>query len=78
MKIVPVSNWLGSLVCKSILQQHEIIVIQNGVDLTVFKPLKSSIRERLAIDCQKKIVLGVVSSGFKGKDEFFRLSKNNK
>lgn len=77
MTIVPVSNWLGSLVRKSILQQHQISVIQNGIDLSVFKPLQSNIRERLSIGSHIKIVLGVVSSGFKGKDEFIRLAKNN-
>ncbi|MCF2660286.1 glycosyltransferase [Parabacteroides distasonis] len=77
MTIVPVSNWLGRYVNKSILQQHQVCVIHNGIDLSVFKPLQSDIRERLAIDAHKKIVLGVVASGFKGKDEFIRLAANN-
>lgn len=75
--IVPVSNWLGSLVKKSILKEHRIKIIRNGIDLNLFKPIRSNIKEQLKINGNKKIVLGVVDSGFKGKKEFIALSKDS-
>ena len=76
LTIIPVSLWLSNLVQQSILCNHTINIINNGIDLSIFKPLKSNIRERFNIDSKKKIILGVVSSGFKGKKEFIALSKN--
>ena len=64
MTIVPVSNWLGNLVNDSILNKHNIKVIHNGIDLDLFKPTESNIRERLEIQENKKMILGVVASGF--------------
>lgn len=78
LTITPVSQWLGSLVAQSILQKHTIKVIHNGIDISIFKPLKTNIREILNVNINKKIILGVVSSGFKGKIEFIRLSSNPK
>ena len=76
MVIVPVSYWLGSLVRESILNDHEIRVIHNGIDLALFKPVITDLRNRLGISVNKKMILGVVASGFKGKNEFIALSKN--
>jgi glycosyltransferase involved in cell wall biosynthesis len=76
--IVPVSNWLGKLVSQSILGKFPIEVIHNGIDINMFKPMKSTIRERYNIGADKAILLGVVGSGFdneKGKSEFVELSK---
>ncbi len=75
--IVPVSNWLGSLVRESILKGHRIKIIRNGIDLDSFKPTQSNIKGRMNINSDKKIVLGVVDSGFKGKREFIALSKDS-
>lgn len=75
--IVPVSNWLGSLVRESILKGHRIKIIRNGIDLDSFKPTQSNVKERMNINSDKKIVLGVVDSGFKGKKEFIALSKDS-
>ena len=41
-----------------------------------FKPTVSNVRERLGIQKEKKMILGVVASGFKGKKEFIALSKD--
>ena len=76
MTIVPVSNWLGNLANESILNKHRIMVINNGIDLDLFKPTVSNVRERLGIRKDKKMILGVVASGFKGKKEFIALSKD--
>ena len=76
LTITPVSQWLGNLVAQSILNKHKIKVINNGIDLSIFKPLKTDIKQKLNIDNNKKLILGVVSSGFKGKKEFIELSLN--
>lgn len=39
LHIVPVSKWLGSLVEQSMYKNLPIQVIQNGIDLSMFKPL---------------------------------------
>ena len=78
LTIVPVSNWLGTLVRQSILKTHAVNVIQNGIDLDIFSPKEANIRSRLNIQHNKKIILGVVSSGFKGKQEFIELSKDER
>lgn len=75
MVVVPVSQWLGGLVKDSILNGHEIRVIHNGIDLTLFKPVTTNLRARLGIAENKNMILGVVASGFKGKKEFIELSK---
>lgn len=74
--IVPVSHWLGGLVSQSILKQFPIRVIQNGIDLNVFKPTTNNMREKLGLTNDKLLVLGVLGSGLaeKGKDEFIELS----
>lgn len=77
--IVPVSYWLGDLVSQSILKQFPIRIIQNGIDLNIFKPTPNGIREKLGIPKDKLLVLGVLGSGFaeKGKNEFIELSKRD-
>ena len=78
LTVVPVSNWLGNLVSQSILGMHKIKVINNGIDLDIFRPTNNSIRQNLGIKDNIKIILGV-SSDFgpeKGKKEFIELSKN--
>lgn len=75
LTIVPVSNWLGALLKDSILNRHKIMVIRNGVDLELFKPVESKIREQLGISRGRKMILGVVDAGFKGKKEFIMLAK---
>lgn len=79
LTIVPVSHWLGGLVSQSILKQFPIRVIQNGVDINIFRPTTNSIREKLGISDNKLLILGVLGSGLseKGKDEFIELSHRN-
>lgn len=77
--ITPVSQWLGNLLSKSILKQHRIQVINNGIDLKVFNPTLSNLKKRLNIPEGNKRILGVVASGFgeeKGRTEFLEYSKN--
>lgn len=77
LTIIPVSYWLGNLVKRSILKNHDVRVINNGIDLTLFKPTANEIRKKLRIPDGKKLILGVVSSGFKGKKEFIEIAKDS-
>lgn len=76
MTIVTPSRWLADLAKKSFLKEYPIRVINNGIDLNIFKPTKNNFKEKYGIE-NKHIVLGV-SSGWgyrKGLDIFIELSK---
>lgn len=78
MTIVPVSDWLGSIVKESYLCKYPIRVIHNGTDLDVFKPLPIGNRYIYA-KAEQKIVLGVASIWHerKGLNDFIELSKDS-
>lgn len=76
MTVVTPSVWLADLVKQSFLMEYPVEVVNNGIDLTVFKPTPSNFRERYGLG-KEKIVLGV-SFGWderKGLDVFIDLSK---
>ena len=76
LTVVTPSNWLGDLVKQSFLKQCPVKVINNGIDLNIFKPSDSDFREKYGLE-NKKIVLGV-SFGWskkKGIDVFSALSQ---
>ena len=76
MTLVTPSSWLADLVSQSFLKDYPIRVINNGIDLSVFKPTESDFREKYGIG-DKKIILGV-AFGFgerKGLDVFVELAK---
>lgn len=76
MTIVTPSQWLADLVKESFLGEYPIKVINNGIDLNVFKPTKNNFKEKYGIE-NKYIVLGVSFRwGYKkGLDVFIELSK---
>jgi glycosyltransferase involved in cell wall biosynthesis len=76
MQLVTPSKWLANLVKQSFLKEYPVNVINNGVDLNVFKPTKSDFRKKNNIE-NKKIILGVagVWTKSKGYDDFIELSK---
>ena len=76
LTIVTPSEWLAGLVKESFLKEYPVKVINNGIDLSVFKPTESDFRKRYNLQ-NKKIVLGVASSWSKSKglDDFIKLSK---
>lgn len=78
MTIVTPSQWLADLVKQSFLKEYPVKVINNGIDLTVFKPTKSDFREKNLISQDKKVLLGVAFgwSKRKGLDVFIELSKS--
>lgn len=76
MTIVTPSKWLNDLLKDSYLNKFNSKVINNGIDLEIFKPVESNIKERMKIE-QKKVILGVSSvwNNKKGLDVFCELSK---
>lgn len=77
MTIVTPSQWLADLVKQSYLRKYPVAVINNGIDLNVFKPVKSDFRVKNKISEGKKVLLGV-SMGWshsKGIDVFVELAK---
>lgn len=76
MTLVTPSRWLAELAKASFLSGYPIEVINNGINLSVFKPVESDFRTRNDLE-GKRIVLGVVGSWSKGKgvDVFVELAK---
>lgn len=60
MTIVTPSKWLASLVEHSFLSEYPIEVINNGIDLNVFKPTTSHFRKYYNLE-KKFVILGVAS-----------------
>ena len=76
MTIVTPSEWLASLVKESYLKDYPVKVINNGIDLNVFKPTESDFRKKYALE-NKYIVLGVAFGWGrrKGLDVFIELAR---
>ncbi len=76
LTIVTPSKWLTNLVKDSFLNQYNIITINNGIDLDVFKPRDNCFKDKHNIN-GKFMVLGVSFSWSdrKGYDIFLKLSK---
>lgn len=74
--LVTPSLWLAEKVQKSYLKDYPIRVVNNGINLDVFKPTESDFRKRYNLE-NKKIVLGVAFEWTerKGLDVFIELSK---
>ncbi len=77
MTIVTPSRWLARLARESYLKEYSIRVINNGIDLNVFKPTQSNFRERYEIPAEKHIILGVSFAwGYrKGLDCFVEMAE---
>lgn len=74
--IVTPSSWLSNLVKESFLNNKEVVVINNGINLSVFKPCQTSFRDKYGLN-NRFIILGVCMDwGYKkGLDIFIELSK---
>ncbi len=74
MTIVTPSEWLQRQVSLSYLKDKKTIAIQNGIDLDIFKPTGSDIKEKLC-PAGQKLLLGVTGTWTKNKglDDFIRL-----
>ncbi len=76
MTIVTPSEWLAGLVRQSFLKKYMVKVINNGIDLDVFKPTESNFRQKYHLE-NKFILLGVAFGWGKrkGLDVFIELSQ---
>lgn len=76
LHIVAVSDWLGKLCQMSLFKNMDIRVIENGIDLSLFKPSYTPFYYKISDD---KFVIMAVSSqwkgGNKGLDDYFKMSK---
>lgn len=77
LTIVTPSEWLAGLVKQSFLKDYPVKVINNGIDLEVFKPTPSDFRKKYGIAENKFILLGVAFGWGKrkGLDVFIDLQK---
>jgi putative colanic acid biosynthesis glycosyltransferase len=75
--IVTPSQWLAGLVGDSFLGDYPVKVINNGIDLSVFKPTPSDFRQRYSLE-NKFIILGVANvwTERKGLQYFVELSRH--
>jgi putative colanic acid biosynthesis glycosyltransferase len=75
LTIVTPSNWLANLVRESFLKEYPVEVINNGVDLRVFKSTNSNFREKNNLQ-ESFVILGVANiwNEKKGLDTLIRIS----
>lgn len=66
LTIVTPSQWLANKVKDSYLRNYPVRVINNGIDMNVFKPLKTDFREKHNL-AGKKIVLAIANGFSKNK-----------
>lgn len=78
LTIVPVSDWLEGLVRQSFLSSKNICTIKNGIDLQVFKPSLSNIREQLNA-MGSFVVMGCAGNWgkMKGEDDFLEIARRH-
>ena len=76
LTIITPSQWLANLVKQSFLKDYPVKIINNGIDLFVFKPTESDFRKKNEL-VGKKVVLGVALGWDKRKgiDVFLELAK---
>lgn len=75
LTIITPSKWLAGLVKSSFLGECPVEVINNGIDLDIFRPIESDFRAKYGLE-NKKVLLGV-SFGWsvnKGIDAFIELA----
>ena len=65
LHVVCVSDWVSSVVKESFLANHDIRVVSNGIDLSIFKPSESKQIQHLYRD--KYVILAVASQWKEGK-----------
>lgn len=77
LTIITPSQWLADLFKQAFLKNYPVKVINNGIDLTVFKPTESKFRQKYSIRDDQFILLGVAFEWGKrkGLDVFIELSK---
>ena len=76
LTIVTVSNWLKEEFKKSYFKDCDIRVINNGIDLNIFKQTESDFRKRYSLE-DKKVLLAVVDrwTERKGFSDYIKLAE---
>jgi glycosyltransferase involved in cell wall biosynthesis len=76
LEIVTHSKWLANLVNQSFLSEYKVNVSPSAINLDLFKPLVSDLKEKFDIK-DKSVILGCASvwSTRKGLDDFLKLNK---
>lgn len=76
LTIVTPSEWLKNEVKKSFLKEYPVEVINNGIDLSIFKPTETVFRQKYNL-ADKIVLLGVANpwSERKGLNVFVELAK---
>lgn len=73
--LVPVSNWLEGEIRKSFLKEQRIYRIYNGIDISVFRNIKSSIKKKYGIEDKSLLVaLATAWSEHKGLNDYKALA----
>lgn len=77
LTIITPSHWLANLVKQSFLNKYPVKVINNGIDLSIFKPTQIDFRKKYYLE-DKKIILGVASvwDQRKGLNTFIELASH--
>ena len=77
LTIISPSQWLANQIKQSFLRDYPVMVINNGIDLNVFRPTESSFKKKYGIG-GRKMVLGVsmIWEPRKGIDSFIKLSES--
>lgn len=76
LTIVTPSYWLADVIKKSYLNQYPVQVVNNGIDLMVFRPRESEFRSKYNVT-DKFLIMGAASdwSPRKGFDDFIALAE---
>lgn len=76
MTLITPSRWLEGIITESFLANCKTTVINNGIDLNVFKPTESDFRKKYNLE-DKKIILGVAAiwEVRKGFEDFIKIAK---
>lgn len=77
LTIVTVSEWLANEVRQSFLNKYPVRVIHNGVDVNVFRPVRSRARAKYNIK-DRFLILGVATvwDARKGLSDFIKLAEH--
>ena len=75
MTIITPSKWLSTWVKESFLKKYQVKVINNGIDITQFYPIKSDFREKNGLK-DKYVLLGVATiwDEMKGYSDYLKLA----
>ena len=77
LMIVTPSLWLANIVQKSFLNKYPVKVINNGIDLNIFRPVKCKFREKYNLN-NKFVILGVANVWDQRKGLHFFVELANK